>query len=246
MNPYQIIFSCEHAGNEVPEEYSEVFHPERGVLNSHLGYDYGAYQLARAFSLKYASPLYSNKVTRLLIDLNRSLHNQSVFSDYSWPLKTQLRSRLIATYYTPYRNMVESAIRKHIAQGRVVIHISVHSFTKDFHGEQRSGHTGVLFDEEKNEESLFSQNWLAVLKTNLPNYNHLPNYPYHGAEDGFTTYLRARYDCNYLGIELEVRDDLLRGKDRTYVENLVGSLQQAIDVYLDRQNSGILENEPQW
>jgi predicted N-formylglutamate amidohydrolase len=38
------------------------------------------------------------------------------------------------------------------------------------------------------------------------------NYPYLGNADGFTTYLRKRFQKNYLGIELEINQKLLKNE----------------------------------
>ncbi len=48
------------------------------------------------------------------------------------------------------------------------------------------------------------------------------NYPYRGASDGLTTHLRKRFHVNeYLGIELEINQELLskRGRDVTDIVN---------------------------
>ena len=83
-------------------------------------------------------------------------------------------------------------------------HLSVHSFTPNFNGEERQCDVGVLYDSRKPEEKEFCEEFKASLLKIDNTLNVRFNYPYLGKADGFTTYLRKQFPSHYLGIELEI------------------------------------------
>ena len=68
-----LVVTCEHGGNRIPAPYRDLFHAHDALLDSHLGYDLGALNLARALAKAFAAPLVASTVSRLLVDLNRSI-----------------------------------------------------------------------------------------------------------------------------------------------------------------------------
>ena len=44
-----VVLSCEHGGNIVPDEFSELFRNASDVLESHRGLDPGALELLKIF-----------------------------------------------------------------------------------------------------------------------------------------------------------------------------------------------------
>ena len=42
-----LVVTCEHAGNRVPVEYQQLFNELGEMLNSHEGWDPGAWEVAR-------------------------------------------------------------------------------------------------------------------------------------------------------------------------------------------------------
>ena len=56
------------------------------------------------------------------------------------------------------------------------------------------------------------------------------NYPYSGAADGLTTWLRLRHpQTRYLGVELEINQALVGGKDwRRFQDNVAASLRELV------------------
>ena len=76
------LITCEHAVNRVPRAYRDLFRGRRRVLTTHRAFDYGALQLAKRFASRLEAQLVTGNVTRLLVDLNRSLSNPSIFSEF--------------------------------------------------------------------------------------------------------------------------------------------------------------------
>jgi predicted N-formylglutamate amidohydrolase len=197
-----VILSCEHAGNIVPENYRYLFDQESEVLNTHRGWDLGAWELAQFLATQLNVPLVGCHTTRLLIEANRSLDNPQLFSEYSSELSGLEKDKLIKTIYHPYRNKIKALLD---TATKPVLHLSIHSFTPIWKGVERPVDIGILYDPDQSLESSFSLQLKEALETYLPNNKIKLNEPYKGTDDGFTTELRKQFLTNqYAGIELEV------------------------------------------
>jgi predicted N-formylglutamate amidohydrolase len=199
----KLVFSCEHGGNEIPDYYKHLFKNAGKSLNSHKGIDFGALDL-----FNYCSGLsdysISNKISRLLIEINRSKHHPKLFSEYTDSLNETEKTKLIDEIYNPYRDKVEAVISKMINVGEKVVHISFHSFTPVLNDEIRNADLGLLYDPSRNPEKKICKELKEFLRTEIPSFNIRFNYPYLGKADGFTSYLRKKFPENYSGIEIEI------------------------------------------
>jgi predicted N-formylglutamate amidohydrolase len=200
-----VLLTCEHGGNRVPAAFRRLFDPHRQLLNSHRGYDPGALELARVCARHLTVPLHFATVTRLLVELNRSLGHPALFSVVSKSLNSVERASLLETYYFPYRSRVEAEVAQAAKRGRRVIHVSFHTFTPQMDGVIRNADVGLLYDPRRPREVEFSALFKQSLAARRPGLTIRKNYPYLGKSDGFTTSLRKKWgDTVYLGIELEV------------------------------------------
>jgi predicted N-formylglutamate amidohydrolase len=203
----KLVLTCEHAGNIIPDEFASYFRNKESVLNSHRGIDLGSLD-----AFNYLQPLshfssYS-QTSRLLIELNRSLHHNKLFSEFSRGLSKKEKERLVKDYYLNYRNKIEKHIKQYINSKETVLHISIHSFTPILNSEVRNCDIGLLYDSGKLAEKQFCKSFKTdILKVNK-NYKVRSNYPYLGKADGLTSYLRKQFPKNYLGIELEINQKL--------------------------------------
>lgn len=204
MGARRIIITCEHADNYVPKEFKLLFAGHENALESHLGWDPGAFTVAKLMVKDLKCLFYSQKISRLLVEVNRSLDHPHLFSRYVQKLDPSIKSMLLEKYYHSYRNNVENKISSLIDEGFEVVHISVHSFTPVLNGLERKVELGLLFDDNREEELAFNKQWQDILQGMMPEYTIMHNLPYHGADDGFTTYLRNKYTSHYLGIEIEI------------------------------------------
>ncbi len=201
----KIIISCEHAGNYIPKEYQYLFQGQSDILQSHRGWDIGAYSLAKYLSRHLSAPLFEQKISRLLIEMNRSKSSQELFSAFTKMLDESKKDALIQKYFNSYRNQVEKKINLFINEGFEVLHVSVHTFTPSMNGLERKVDIGILCDETFPNELAFSAAWKNTLQTQLSDLLVLLNIPYNGADDGLTTYLRSKISPEkYLGIEIEI------------------------------------------
>lgn len=200
-----IVLTCEHAGNQVPACLKPLFLNADDVLNSHRGWDPGALPLARRFASHCGVSLASTKVSRLVVEPNRSLWHKRLFSEYMATLSPAARQELIDRHWIPHRSAVEQRIADTIRGGQTVIHLSVHTFTEHFGDEVRTTDIGLLYDPRRLPERNFCSLWREELQRIHPAWVVRRNDPYKGSSDGFTTSLRKLFAAgDYLGIELEV------------------------------------------
>ena len=198
----KLVLTCEHAGNFIPEEY-RIFFAEKKVLQTHRGYDPGALDLFENLA-PLADFQNHNLVSRLLVEVNRSLHHKDLFSEFSGSLSEKQKKGILNSIFLPYRNSVEDAIKNFIAEKEEVLHLSVHSFTPVLDEQVRNADIGLLYDPSRVQEKMLAQRIKKGLIEKNPNYRIRYNYPYLGISDGFTTYLRKIFPEHYSGIELEI------------------------------------------
>lgn len=207
-----LVLTCEHGGNSIPKEYRNWFKDAREVLQTHRGYDPGALVLARRLSRTFEAPLFFETRSRLLIELNRSLHHPRLFSELSRQLPEETRQHLIDTIYRPYRESVISTLTESI-KADPTVHVSVHSFTPVMNGKTRRTQIGLLFNPARTFETEVCTQWKRELKRLAPELKVHFNLPYRGTSDGFTTSLRELFtDRSYAGIELEVNQQYPLGE----------------------------------
>lgn len=199
------MLSCEHGGNEVPQDYGDRFAAHAALLASHRGWDPGALQLAEQMAAALHAPLYAATTTRLLIDLNRSIGHRQLHSEVTRGLPRTERDAIVATHYRPHRDRVEAEVASHIANGERVLHVALHSFTPVLDGVTRRADVAWLYDPRRSGESAVAQHWLQLMGRRSPELRLRRNYPYQGRGDGLTALLRRRHaDADYIGIEIEV------------------------------------------
>jgi predicted N-formylglutamate amidohydrolase len=200
-----VIITCEHGGNRIPAPYRSLFSRAQAILATHRGYDAGALSMARALAVVLRAPLIFSTVSRLLVDLNRSVGNRGLFSDYTRGLARVEHERVLATHYRPYRAEVERRVTRAIAAGRRVIHLSSHSFTPVLDGRRRNADIGLLYDPARPGERALCARWSRSLAARVKPLRVRRNYPYEGKNDGLTSHLRRRFTAaQYVGVEIEI------------------------------------------
>lgn len=218
MTDYLLV-SCEHGGNRIPLPYSNFFQTAQDQLwlDSHRGFDSGALIIAREMATKLKAPLVASTISRLLVDLNRSIGHPHLYSLAIRNAPVAVRRRIIESYYRPYRTKAENIVSEAVAMGGRVIHVSCHSFTPELNGQVRNTDIGLLYHPARTEEVALCKRWKASLKACAPELKVRRNYPYAGKNDGFTAYLRHRFSPEeYVGVELEVNQMHVLKADRSW------------------------------
>lgn len=203
--PYRLLFTCEHAGNEVPAEFRSLFVGQESVLQTHRGYDRYALEIASELARTFGAPLLAATVSRLLVDGNRSQASRNLFSPYSRVLAREERVRVRASWHSPHQEAVAKAAAGMIAAGATVIHVALHTFTPVLNGVIRTADLGLLYDPARAGEKELCARWRDELRREVPALRLRRNYPYLGKTDSLPTMLRGRFSGEtYLGIEVEI------------------------------------------
>jgi predicted N-formylglutamate amidohydrolase len=225
------IITCEHGGNRVPAPYRPLFRGQMTLLDSHRGYDPGSLVMAKALASAFAAPLVASTVSRLLIDLNRSIGHPQLFSAATRAAPAQTRAQIVERHYRPYRVQVERLVGQAVAHGHRVIHISSHSFTAELDGKVRDTDVGLLYHPGRPGEAEVCARWKETLTSVAPEIRVRRNYPYAGKGDGLTSHLRVGFaQSDYVGVELEVNQAIVFAAGRRWTalrRMLIDSLRTA-------------------
>jgi predicted N-formylglutamate amidohydrolase len=216
------LFTCEHGGHDIPPELQHAFSDAADELASHRGWDSGALQAFEALAAAHADAAFCATTSRLLVDLNRSLHHPQVFSRHVRGLSAASRADIAARWWQPWRESVAATIEQWLAAGAQVRHVSVHSFTPVLGMEVRNADIGLLYDPARSAEARFCRAWQGRLRSR--DWRVRRNYPYRGAADGHTTALRKRFGPGYLGVELELNQALFPQREAKLLRDLVDTL----------------------
>jgi predicted N-formylglutamate amidohydrolase len=218
---WALLVSCEHASPEVPAGL-ELGVPA-DVLRSHTGWDEGAQTVAALVARTFGAPAHYGAYTRLIADLNRSPTNPEVVPAIAFGtpvpgnqgLSAAERQDRIERYHQPYwRAVLAELCQLFLADPeRVVLHLSVHSFTPELNGQVRPMPVGVLYDPAQPLEELVARTLIgAYQKAGL---TLAENRPYDGRADALTTACRGFFRAErYAGVEIELNQGRLHELDR--------------------------------
>lgn len=221
-----LVVTCEHAGYEVPPVLRPLFHGHGLVLRSHRGWDIGALGVARRLAQRMGAPLFVQTVSRLVVEMNRSLNSPALFSEFTRPLPAPIRGALVEEHWRPFRGATRAAIDRAISVHGRVLHLSVHSFTPVWKGRERPVEIGLLDDPRRRLERAVTLGLRREVLGRCPSgWRIYLNRPYAGWTDGHTAALRAALPGDrYAGIEIEVNNRLIRrSADQRRVADLLAA-----------------------
>jgi predicted N-formylglutamate amidohydrolase len=212
----KVVITCEHASNDLPEEYSWSENDRRYFINEHWGLDIGAYEMAKALAAELKCVMVHSLYSRLLIDTNRSIVADTLFRrigdgrevDLNKDLTCEEQQKRIRKYYLPYYE----ALREVSLKIRPAYVLSIHSFTSDYQGELRPMEVGVLHGLDSTDFALKLNRGMEI-----KGYNSEVNKPY----DGVTTMgtvkslIFSRHPTNAHGVTFEFRNDILSDREKS-------------------------------
>jgi predicted N-formylglutamate amidohydrolase len=205
--PVSALITAEHASNAVPPAYRRLFGGAESVLASHRAWDPGTRELAREMAQALGLSLLEGQVTRLLVDLNRSLGHPRHLSEFSRALSVADRSALIDCYWQPHWQGFADMVARLPGQ---VVHVACHSFTPVLDGKPRITDIGLLYDPARLPERDWCQNLKTAIIRQLPGLRVRMNYPYRGTSNGLGQQHRRRFGADKLiSMELEVNTALV-------------------------------------
>ncbi|HET7411178.1 MAG TPA: N-formylglutamate amidohydrolase [Pararhizobium sp.] len=186
-----IVLVCEHASNRIPAAL-RCLRLDAAVLRSHVAWDIGALAVARAMSAALDATLVRQRFSRLVYDCNRPPRSADAMpalsETYEIPANRDLaegeRAQRIAEIYEPFHAAIAAAIEGKLADGIEPVLVTIHSFTRIYHGKRRSVDLGILHDSD----ARLAERLLAEA-LHFKDCAVRRNEPY-GPEDGVTHTLR--------------------------------------------------------
>ena len=205
-----VVIICDHATNHIPEGY-ENLGLEAKVLDSHIGWDIGAADVARCMSFMMDVPAIFAPTSRLLIDCNRHPDHTSLVPHISdgtiVPANQQLSDSNInnrkAAYYDPFHNALDDIISDHVDEGHEPLVIGLHSFTPTMDGIERPWQIGFMWDEDPR----LAQAMIGLIERETDLVVGV-NQPYSG-KDLYYTMQRHGADHGLPQTVIEIRSDLI-------------------------------------
>ncbi len=230
LNPDSVVpllLVCDHASNRFPQSLGSMGLDYLDRV-SHMTLDIGAGAIAESLADKLGATALLCQYSRLVVDCNRKLSDNSVFLENSegvdipgnQNLQITEKERRVSEIYWPYHNAIEAQICRLRDQYINPIVISIHSFTPVMNGEDREWEMGVLWDKDQITAEFFL-NKLTDAGFFVGN-----NEPYSGkAPEDFT----IDYHAEPIGLPhvgIEIRQDLINHDEG--VERITDTLQEVI------------------
>lgn len=204
----QVLVSCEHASNRLPEGMRA---PAR-LLAKHVAWDPGALPIAQRLATMFDAPLHAGEYSRLVVDLNRTVGNSVLIrrrSDghripFNRALGKEEIEHRIRAYYLPYRKAVADGVARIVDRRGRCVHLCIHTYTPRFGGRVRRNDIGLLYDPHRRPEAELVRELRGALVEATGLVVWL-NRPYQGTADGILPRIREQHDADrYVAIELEV------------------------------------------
>jgi len=148
-----VVLTCEHATRELPIR-GRVGSRERAVLESHWGWDIGAWELTRELARRLGTSAVGSRWSRLYIDLNRRVDERSLILQeaggvalpWNAHLPPEEVERRMLAYHAPYHLEIDRLILRRTVRGVRPLVFAVHTFTPEWNGQPRAFDIGILFD----------------------------------------------------------------------------------------------------
>ncbi len=225
------FLTCDHAGTRLPRALGDLG-LAAGALLTHVGWDIGALDLARALSARLDATLVWQPYSRLVVDCNRPAQSAQLVPARSERIEVPgnrgldatARAARLAAVHAPYHDTIARLLDARAARGQASVYVAVHSFTPVYDGTRRPWHLAVLSGADRR----YAEALIAAARER-GDLVVGDNEPYRiDAEDyGIPVHALARGLPNAL---LECRQDLLDtpGAARAWAGRLAGMLENAL------------------
>lgn len=234
----RIVLVCEHASNAFPAPWGNLgLTPDQ--QNAHIAWDPGALGLARGLSQRLDAVLVHAPVSRLVYDCNRApdmpgaMPARSEVHDIPGNklISATARATRTAAVYVPFHNALHTLIADRIAMGLAPVIITIHSFTKLYHGQPRAVEFGVIHDADDH----LARAILTAAQSRTQLRSEL-NAPYSAADDVTHTLRLQATPYGLPNAMLEIRNDLIASPDAE---------QRMADMLAPVLNMGLVEIQKQ-
>lgn len=208
----RVLLVGDHASNAIPRSLNNLG-LEQSRLQQHIAYDIGTKKLLHHLSQHLDAPAVLAGYSRLVVDLNRSLEDDSLMPEVSdntpipgnQNMSTEHRNQRIHSFYTPYRKAIDSMLHRFRDNDIVPAFIAIHSFTPEMAGFARPWHVGILWDKDPRIPQPLMQN----LRAHADGFNIGDNEPYSGKHPADYTIDHHAEASGIPHVSIEIRQDLV-------------------------------------
>ncbi|MGB7204561.1 MAG: N-formylglutamate amidohydrolase [Anderseniella sp.] len=206
--PSPIVLVCEHASSFIPPELNDLG-LAANQLQGHWAWDPGALGVAETMSTNLDAVLVAAQVSRMVYDCNRPPQAKDAIvvagEDFQIPGNLGLtglqRQDRIELVYEPFKAALENIIQTHHSTPVIV---TIHSFTRVYHGKQREVEIGILHDvDDRLANAMLS---CADEYTDLLVQRNEPYGPQHGVTH---TLRKHALPGGFPNVMIEIRNDLI-------------------------------------
>lgn len=225
-----VLLVCDHASNRFPRSLGTMGLDYLDRV-SHIALDIGAGAVAKALANNLKATAVLAQYSRLIVDCNRELIDDSAFLECSDgvdvpgnnDLQESEKEKRASEIYWPYHNAIKNQIVRLKKYGIDPVVISIHSFTPVMNGNDREWEIGVLWDKDSVTAEIFL--------TRLVESGYLvgDNKPYSGKDpEDFTIDFHAE-SAGLSHVGIEICQDLINHDDG--VERVSNILKEIISTY---------------
>ena len=148
-----ILLVCDHASREFPAAMQQLGVAD-WVLDQHVACDIGAGMVTRHLAKRLNAPAVLAGYSRLIVDLNRKLHDAGAFIKVSdgiaipgnLDIGDEEKEQRIQSFFNPYHDAISRQLDNFKARGIVPAFLSIHTCTPVFNNVVRHCHIGVMWD----------------------------------------------------------------------------------------------------
>lgn len=232
-----LILTCEHASNRLPRGFRSKSPAERALLDTHWGWDIGAWDVAKRLARRLDVAAIGGGVSRLVIDLNRPVVDPTLIRREAGPVPVSWNARVrpaeverrMIDWHLPYHDAIDRAILRQVTRGVRPLLMAVHTFTPVYEGRRRDLDMGVLFDRSRRHAALL----IRGLKRE--GFRVRANEPYSGEAGMMYSIERHGTHHGLPCLELEMNQALFR--DRRAADRLAPKVARALAPLLALQRA---------
>lgn len=210
-----ILLVGDHASNAIPKMLKNLG-LDKTLLDQHIAYDIGSKKLIHHLSQHLDAPALLAGYSRLVVDLNRGLEDDSAIPEVSdntvitgnLNMSDEHRNQRVHCFYTPYRSAIDCLLRRFKQKQVVPAFISIHSFTPEMAGYSRPWHAGVLWDKDPR----ISVPLMKNLRAHPEGFHIGDNEPYSGKHLADYTIDHHAEAAGLPHVSIEVRQDLINSE----------------------------------
>lgn len=203
------VLTCDHASNFIPAEFGGLGLPE-SELGRHIAWDPGALAVARRMAGTMQATLVETRISRLVLDCNRSLEAPDLVPPLSETtpipgnerLSQQERQMRIDRCWRPFHDTVATVVEERLARGQETRLVSVHTFNPVYKGAPRQWQIGIVHDED----TRLARPLISALQA-VPGLTVGVNEPYSPADRVYFTLERHARSRGLPCAMIEIRND---------------------------------------